>query len=656
VRRAATFPLASTVLLWIIGLTSCGGRGPNPIVLPGVAVVTTKLPTAERNADYQGMLEASGGAGPYSWSVTSGGALPAGLSLDSATGIISGRPSVAAIFGPYIFQVQDVYGTSAASKEINLQIVDTTADTCVSRGNEAALNTGTPYVFFLQGFDATGQAFSIVGSFTPGGDGTIASAEADYNGYVLASVSPPQATGHLLVDISESGYGFGADGRGCLMLSFADAPKAAAANGNLPGARSKVVHPKAQSAFGLPDGGIAFRFALGAKTASGVYGNGRIIEFDNLLGTGSVASGVMHVQDPTSFGLTALGSNYAFGLTSSGVSDRLSIAGVFTNVAGTLSGGVASADINVEYEIDESQDGGHGTIDSTFSTNGRGTMRYVFDGANGSIYHFAIYMANASDFFMISTNRLDFEDDPNGDISLVSGRALATASSFGAAPLNGNYLLASTGAGMAAVMGHQAFAEIATLKALNTGEVPLANWVSNHAGTASTAASTDGSYVSTAQGKVTFTGLGVETPIVYLTNGGDAGESIQGFAVSSNFSGSLGVLVNQNASSPNFSAASLNGHYSAATVEDPEQINGYAVYDCLFDGAGTFHSTYDASAPATPAIADATFTGPYTVSPDGSGTFNGSLAFVTNGSQIYAITQAAGSEAQLIIFDQGNLP
>ena len=58
--RAATFPLASTVLLWIIGLTSCGGSGGNPIVLPGLTVVTTTLPAAERNGDYQGMLEAAG--------------------------------------------------------------------------------------------------------------------------------------------------------------------------------------------------------------------------------------------------------------------------------------------------------------------------------------------------------------------------------------------------------------------------------------------------------------------------------------------------------------------------------------------------------------------------------------------------------------------
>ena len=62
------------------------------------------------------------------------------------------------------------------------------------------------------------------------------------------------------------------------------------------------------------------------------------------------------------------------------------------------------------------------------------------------------------------------------------GVHLATASFSGAARLNGNCLFASTGAGMAAVMGYQAFAQIATLKALNTGEVPLANWVSNHRG------------------------------------------------------------------------------------------------------------------------------------------------------------------------------
>jgi hypothetical protein len=662
VHRAATLPLASAVLLWMIGLTNCGGRGPSPIVLPVLTVLTSTLPAAELNADYQGTLAASSGAGgPYSWSLTSDEALPAGLALDSATGVIAGKALAAGTYGPYIFQVHDAGGSSAVSKAITLQVVDTTADECVPRGSESALTTATPYAFLLQGFDATGLGFATAGSFTPGGDGTIASAEADYNGYALANSNAPKGSGHFSVNLAGSKYALGADGRGCLVLSFAVGPQAAAANRTLPNAQSKGARLKAQAARGSTPAGLAVRFVLGAKNASGVYSNGRIIEFDDLVGTGSVASGVMHLQDPASFSLTALASNYAFGVTSGGVSERTSIAGIFTNVSGTLSGGVANLDVNVnmndEYDIDESPTGGHGTIGTTFSSNGRGTMDYVFDGTyDGSTYHFTIYMANASDFFMISTDSFDFEDDPNGDISLVSGRALATASSFGAFPLNGNYLLASTGAGRTPVMGHQAFAEIATLKALNTGEASVTNVVRNLSGTPSTPASTDGSYVSTAQGQVSFSGLEIETPIVYLTNGGDVGESIQGFAVSSNFSGSLGVLVNQNASSPNFSAASLNGRYSAATVEDPEQLNGSLVYDCVFDGAGNFNNAFDASVPGTPAIADGTLTGPYTVSPDGSGTFNGSLAFVTNGSQIYAITQAAGSEAQLFVFDQGNLP
>src|ERR1700685_2389465 len=105
----------------MVGLTGCGGSGSKPII---VAVVTTALPTAELNANYQGTLLAAGGTDRYSWSVTSGGALPAGLALNSATGIITGKPSLAGDFGPYIFRVQDVNGSSATSTEMSLLVVD----------------------------------------------------------------------------------------------------------------------------------------------------------------------------------------------------------------------------------------------------------------------------------------------------------------------------------------------------------------------------------------------------------------------------------------------------------------------------------------------------------------------------------------------------
>jgi len=67
-----------------------------PIAATSVATLAASgasLPAAAVGASYEQQLAATGGAGQYSWSVTSG-ALPAGLSLSSA-GAISGAPTAA---------------------------------------------------------------------------------------------------------------------------------------------------------------------------------------------------------------------------------------------------------------------------------------------------------------------------------------------------------------------------------------------------------------------------------------------------------------------------------------------------------------------------------------------------------------------------------
>lgn len=57
------------------------------------SVTTTSLPAATAGAPYSATLQGAGGAGSSSWSVTAG-SLPAGLSLNASTGVISGTPSV----------------------------------------------------------------------------------------------------------------------------------------------------------------------------------------------------------------------------------------------------------------------------------------------------------------------------------------------------------------------------------------------------------------------------------------------------------------------------------------------------------------------------------------------------------------------------------
>ena len=73
----------------ILGLTGCGGdSGPTP---GSLAITTTSLPQGQVDQPYSASLTSSGGAPPYTWSVSP--ALPANLSLDTTTGAISGTPT-----------------------------------------------------------------------------------------------------------------------------------------------------------------------------------------------------------------------------------------------------------------------------------------------------------------------------------------------------------------------------------------------------------------------------------------------------------------------------------------------------------------------------------------------------------------------------------
>jgi hypothetical protein len=60
--------------------------------VPSLALATSSLPPAVIGTPYSAQLSATGGVGTYAWSLSSG-LLPAGLTLDAATGLISGTPT-----------------------------------------------------------------------------------------------------------------------------------------------------------------------------------------------------------------------------------------------------------------------------------------------------------------------------------------------------------------------------------------------------------------------------------------------------------------------------------------------------------------------------------------------------------------------------------
>jgi putative Ig domain-containing protein len=77
-------------------------------------ITTTSLPDGVQNTPYSATVSASGGVGPYSWSITAG-SLPAGLTLEASTGTISGTPKAAGGTSTFTVQVIDAASHSATA-------------------------------------------------------------------------------------------------------------------------------------------------------------------------------------------------------------------------------------------------------------------------------------------------------------------------------------------------------------------------------------------------------------------------------------------------------------------------------------------------------------------------------------------------------------
>ena len=106
----------------IISAALAGMVGSATLTVQAVPLVitTTSLPNGVSNTIYTTTLVASGGTMPYTWSVING-TLPAGLTLNSGSGIISGTPTVPGTFS-FAVQVRDAGGRTA-SKTLGITIM-----------------------------------------------------------------------------------------------------------------------------------------------------------------------------------------------------------------------------------------------------------------------------------------------------------------------------------------------------------------------------------------------------------------------------------------------------------------------------------------------------------------------------------------------------
>ncbi len=161
--------LFGVTLLVCVYLASCGGNSNPPAPPTPVSVVTQVLAQGAVNNAYSAFLQASGGTGPYTWSISSG-SLPDGLTLNSTNGAISGTPTTAGKFSFTAKATDSASATATANLSITILgavIVDT-----------SSLPYGNPGVPYSATLSASGGQGPYTWSLTSGSlpDGLMLSA------------------------------------------------------------------------------------------------------------------------------------------------------------------------------------------------------------------------------------------------------------------------------------------------------------------------------------------------------------------------------------------------------------------------------------------------------------------------------------------------
>ncbi len=146
------------------GLGATGARAYSVTINAAITVNPATLPNGSVGSAYSQTVQATGGNGSYTFSV-SAGSLPAGLSLNAATGAITGTPTTAATSNFTITATDGIGATGSRAYSVTMN-----AGIAV---NPATLPNGTVGVAYSQTVSATGgngsYTFSVSAGSLPAG-------------------------------------------------------------------------------------------------------------------------------------------------------------------------------------------------------------------------------------------------------------------------------------------------------------------------------------------------------------------------------------------------------------------------------------------------------------------------------------------------------
>lgn len=571
-----------------------------------LAVATTSLPGTSLNMAYPATtLQASGGIPPFSWSILSG-SLPPGLTLAS-NGAISGTATQSGNF-PFVVQVTDSENpVMTASKGLTISV-----------GNLSTLSGN--YAFEFNGFNSTGSAVSIAGSFTADGNGNITNGIEDANA-IGGSPKNQTFTGTYTVSGTNQGR--------LTFTSLAGSPV---------------------YSFSINTGGT----------------NGRLIEFDS---TGTRGSGAFALRSLSTCTATTFNGRYAFGvfgqqMAISGVSAAgpSSIVGTFSatpavapSTQGSFNLAELDADTPVKLTVKDQ------TLSGTYQATTQATRcSMTLSSTVQATMTFSVYPVSTSQFFMVETDAIS-SSSPMLTAGTIQQQIGAPYSLNSGATFTGTSVGALSGAKTG---GATLVPDVALVSIVGTGASSFTISSTENLGGTVSSTSIQSNFIQADQfGRVDSSPNATFEPVFYMIDQNTA------FCLGTQLNGSgqryplFGIFQPQ--SSGPFNAATVASVFTAATTAPAaaasQDLAGVAVFANPSGASGAFAAQQDQST-SQANTSGQILSGTYTISDATAGTGTLSITqpsaatgsfLIVSPSQVLMITTTTGdTNPVIVLFEQ----